>query len=297
VQTKGDHFMRTTNANRGPIKNVQTQGKQAAKQAAYSPIMERLTRIGYGVKGLIYITIGLLAIQGALGKAKTPADQFGAIHTFAKLPFGHALLWVVLIGLISYALWGVIRAVLDPFHKGTDLKGLLARGGYLVSAATYAFFAWPTYQLITHTRASSGGNQAQFIGQIMALPMGRIIVGVIGVGAIGAGLYQCYLGIESKFEKQFKTYALNPEQYRIAIQIGRFGTVARGIVFAIVGFFFFLAAYYANPSRAQGVSGALNFLAKQPYGLWLLGIVAAGLIAFGIYSIMTAAWFRFQRQQ
>jgi hypothetical protein len=276
-------------------RNIKTSGERAAKQAAYSPTMEKLTRLGYAVKGLIYITIGLLAIQGALGKAKTPADQFGAINTFGKLPFGHIFLWVILIGLISYALWGVVRAILDPFHKGTDLKGLLARGGYLISAGTYAFFAWPTYQLIRRTRSSSGSNQTQFIGQIMALPMGRIIVGVIGVAAIAAGLYQVYQGIQSKFEQQFKPYALTADQYRTAVQIGRFGTIARGVVFAIIGFFFCLAAYYANPGQAQGVSGALKFLANQPYGLWLLGIVAVGLIAFGVYSLMTAAWFRFQR--
>jgi hypothetical protein len=104
------------------------------------------------------------------------------------------------------------------------------------------------------------------------------------------------LGIESKFEKQFKTYALTAENYRIAIQMGRFGTIARGIVFALVGFFFFLAAYTASPGRAQGINGALDYLARQPYGLWLMGIVAAGLIAFGIYSLMTAAWFRFKQQ-
>ena len=263
--------MNTTNAKQD-IKNIEAKGKKTAKEAAYSPTMERLARLGYGVKGLIYITMGLLAIQGALGKGKTPADQLGAIRTFSKLPFAQALLWIVLIGLISYALWGIIRAIMDPFHKGTDTKGLIARGGYLISAATYASFVLPTYQLISGARSSSGGNQTHLISQIMSLPMGRIIVGVIGVAAIGAGLYQIYMGLKSKFEKQFKTYAL------------------------IVGFFIFLAAYYSNPGRAQGVDGALNYLAKQPYGLWLMGIVAAGLIAFGIYSLMTAAWFRFERQ-
>lgn len=288
--------MGTTNVNKqNSVKNIEAQGKRAAKEAAYSKTMERLARLGYGVKGLIYITMGLLAIQGALGQGKTPADQLGAIRTFSKLPFAQALLWVVLIGLISYALWGVIRAILDPFHKGTDIKGLVARGGYLISAATYASFVVPTYRLLMGGRSSSGSNQTQLVAQIMSLPMGRFIVGLIGVAAIGAGLYQCYLGIESKFEKQFKTYALTPENYRIAIQMGRFGTIARGIVFALVGFFFFLAAYTASPGRAQGIDGALNYLAKQPYGLWLMGIVAAGLIAFGVYSLMTAAWFRFKQ--
>src|SRR6266498_303158 len=126
--------MGTTKVNKqNPAKNMEAKGKKAAKEAAYSPIMERLTRLGYGIKGLIYITMGLLAIQGALGNAKTPADQLGAIRTFSKLPFAQVLLWVVLIGLISYALWGLMRAIIDPFHKGTDTEGLLARGGYLVS--------------------------------------------------------------------------------------------------------------------------------------------------------------------
>jgi uncharacterized protein DUF1206 len=289
--------MRTTNANQGSIKNMEVKGKRAAKQAAYSPTMEKLTRLGYGIKGLIYITIGMLAIQGALGDgSRTPADQFGAIRTFSKLPFAQVLLWVVLIGLISYSLWGVIRAILDPFHKGTDTKGLLTRGGYLVSAATYASFVIPTYHLITGGGSGSGTNQTQLVSRIMSMPMGRWIVGIVGLAIIAAGVYQCYLGIQSKFERQFKPYAIDPKQYRLAVQIGRFGTVARGVVFAIVGFFFALAAYTANPGQAQGIDGALSYLAKQPYGLWLMGIVAVGLIAFGVYSLMAAAWFRFQRQ-
>src|SRR6185436_6614676 len=137
--------MGTTKAKQSPIKNMEAKGKNAAREAAYNPMMERLYRLGYGIKGLIYITMGLLAIQGALGQGKTPADQLGAIRTFSKLPFAQVLLWVVLIGLIAYSLWGIVRAIMDPFHKGTDTEGLLSRGGYLVSATTYASFVLPTY--------------------------------------------------------------------------------------------------------------------------------------------------------
>jgi hypothetical protein len=102
-----------------------------------------------------------------------------------------------------------------------------------------------------------------------------------------------YAAIKMDFDKRFKPYALTAEQRRIAIQVGRFGTFARGIVFAIVGFFITLAAIQANPGHAQGFSGALDYLGKQPYGIWLLGFVALGLIAFGIYSLMSAMWFKF----
>jgi hypothetical protein len=289
--------MSTTSVNKqNPVKRVQTKGKMAAKEVAYSPNMERLVRLGYAVKGFIYVAMGFIAFRGALGKSRTPADQLGAISEFSKLPYADILLWIILIGLISYSLWGLIRAILDPLHKGTDTEGLLARAGYLISAATYASFVVPTYNLIKHARSAAGQNQtAQMVSKIMAMPLGRLLVGGIGVAAIGAGLYQIYLGITLNFEQQFRPYDLSPEQYKVAKLIGRFGTAARGVVFALVGFFFCLAAYYSNPSQAQGISGALSFLAKQPYGLWLLGIMASGLIAFGIYSLMSAVWFRLKR--
>lgn len=289
--------MARTKTIKGSVNSVKTEGKNAAKKAAYSPTMDRLARLGYAIKGLIYITIGLLAIQGALGKSSTPADQLGAIAAISKLPYGMLALWIVLVGLISYSLWGLIRAILDPFHKGDDTKGLLIRGGYLVSAITYASFILPTYELIRGGGGGSGSNQTQkFVASVMSTSLGRVGVGILGLIVVAAGFYQIYSGITSKFDKQFKSYALSPQQLKIAIQLGRFGTIARGIVFALVGFFLCLAALYANPSSAKGFGGALNFLAHQPYGLWLLGIVALGLIAFGIYSVMSAAWFKLKNR-
>ena len=278
------------------VREIKADAKKAAKDAAFSPLMERLARLGYGVKGFLYIAIGFISISGALGKSSTPADQIGAIVAFSKLPYAELLLWVILVGLISYSIWGVIRAVLDPFHKGRDLKGLLARAGYLVSAATYASFALPTYHLIIGARGGTGANgTVEMVSKVMAMPMGRWIVGAIGLAAIAAGLYQLYMGYKMDFEKQFKPYAITPDQLRIAKQLGRYGTMARGVVFAIVGFFVTLAAYQANASHAQGFDGALDYLAKQPYGLWLLAIIALGLIAFGIYSVMSAAWLKLKR--
>src|SRR5512133_1825228 len=139
-------------------KDIQKEGKKVAKDAAFSPLMEKLMRLGYAVKGFLYVAIGLIAIAGALGKSSTPADQIGAIVAFSKLPYASIFMWVILIGLVSYSLWGVVRAVFDPLHKGNDLKGLVARGGFLLSAITYATFVLPTYHLINGARGGSGSN-------------------------------------------------------------------------------------------------------------------------------------------
>ena len=277
-------------------KNVEKEGKKVAKEAAFSPLMEKLMRLGYAVKGFLYIAIGFIAIMGALGKSSTPADQIGAIAAFSKLPYASILLWIILIGLVSYSLWGVVRAIFDPLHKGNDLKVLLARGGFLLSAITYAFLVIPTYQLINGSRSGSGSNSTvKMVSTVMNMPMGRWIIGAVGLAVVAGGLYQMYMGIKMNFDQFYKPYALSSEQFRAAKQMGRFGTTARGMVFALTGFFLVLAAYQANPGNARGFDGAFKYLAHQPYGIYLLGVIALGLIAFGLYSIMMAAWLRLRR--
>lgn len=280
----------------GTLKEIKVEGEKIAKEAAYSPVMDVLTRWGYAVKGFLYVAIGFIAVAGALGKSITPADQLGAIVSFSKLPYAFILLWAILIGLVSYSLWGLIRAILDPFHKGSDVKGLLMRGGYLLSAITYASFIIPTYHLITGTWGGAGSSATvKLASEIMSLPLGRWLVGAVGLGGIGAGLYQMYMGISNNFDQRFKPYALTPEQLKVAKQVGRFGTTARGVVFTLVGYFLTLAAYQFNPGHARGFDAAFDFLAEQPYGLWLLEIIAVGMIAFGLYSFMSAAWFKLKR--
>ena len=277
-------------------KDVQQEGKKAAKEAAFSPLMEKLMRLGYAVKGFLYVAIGFIAIMSALGKSSTPADQIGAIVALRKLPYASVFLWVILIGLVSYSLWGVIRAVFDPLHKGNDLKGLLARGGFLLSAVTYAAFVIPTYHLIQGGTSGAGSQSTvQLVSSVMNMPLGRWLIGAVGLGGIAAGFYQIYTGIKMDFDQFYKPYALSSEQFQAAKQMGRFGTIARGIVMAIVGYFLVLAAYEANPGNARGFDGAFKYLSHQPYGIYLLGIIALGMIAFGLYSFMMAAWLRQKR--
>jgi len=288
--------MSTVNSKTGAKGNIKANVTRTAQKAEFSPQMEAVTRLGYGVRGLIYITMGLLAVQVALGKGGGLASQQDAIAAIGKQPAGLILLWVVLIGLASYAVWGVVRAVLDPLHKGHDMKGLVARFGFLVSAFGYALLVLPTYRYIRGgSQAASGSQTQKFFTSIMAMPWGRWAIGILGLAVLAGGLYQIYLGFKAGFDRQFQIYALTPEEVKLATNVGRFGSAARGIVLAIVGGLIGLSAYHANPGQPIGMDTALATLLHQPYGIWLLGIVAVGLIAFGIYSLLSAAWFRLKR--
>ena len=289
--------MSVTQTETSSMQNLKNRGETSAQKAAFSPLMEILTRIGYGVRGLIYITMGILAVDVALGKGGALASPQGAIAAIGKQPAGLIFLWVVLLGLVSYALWGIVRAVYDPLDKGHDMKGLLARFGFLASAFGYAILVWPTYGYITgSSKTASGSGTQKFIASIMAMPWGRWAIGILGLAVLAGGLYQIYLGFKSDFDRQFQTYALTREEVKVTTDVGRFGTAARGVVFAIVGALITLAAYQANPRQPVGMDTALATLMHQPYGIWLLGIIAVGLIAFGFYSMLGALWFRLKRQ-
>jgi len=275
--------------------SAMTGVKNSAHNAAFSPVMEVLTRLGYGVRGVIYIVMGILAVQVALGKGGALASPQDAIAAIGKQPAGMILLWVVLIGILAYSVWGLVRAIWDPLHKGSDTKGILTRIGYLASAVGYAFLAYTTYGFINGASQSASGSPAKLLASVMAMPMGRWAIALVGLIVVVVGLYQIMLGIKAGFEKQFQTYDLTPKEAKLVTDVGRFGTAARGVVFALVGGLIFLAAYNSNPSQPVGMDAALATLLHQPYGIWLLGIIAVGLVAFGFYSLLGAIWFRFKR--
>jgi hypothetical protein len=283
------------------VASVAAGGKAAARDVARSELVEWIMRLGYFVRGLVYGLVGLLAIQVALGgHGGKITDQQGVIAYISQLPYGRFLLIVILVGLGGYAIWGVIRAWLDPLNKGSDAKGIIARIGYLISAASYTALMVPTLRAIQRKpgAAQAGGTTAsaqRTLGSLLSKPYGPFLVGAIGLGILVAGIIQIATGLRANFDMRFDTYKMTAYEHKWATRLGRIGYVARGIVFAIIGIFVVQAARMGDAARARGFDGALAALSRQPYGWLLLAIVAAGLIAFGIYSILGAFWFRFKR--
>ena len=280
--------------------NIGQGGKRTARGVVASPLMETLMRLGYVVRGLVYGMIGLLAFQVATGQGGSLEDPQGAIAALGKTPLGSIALYGILLGLLGYALWGFIRAITDPLHKGSDAKGIVLRIGYAVSGVSYLLLALATYGLISGgTSAARNGAQTaqtqQTAASILSKPWGPVAVGIAGIVVIVIGAIQVFQGLNSTFDKQFDLYALTAYQRTWMDRLGRFGTAARGIVFTMVGFFLFSAAYSHNASQAQGIDGVLKALLHQPFGPWLLGVVALGLVAFGIYSGMSGILLRFKR--
>jgi len=279
---------------------INGSGPLTSNNAALSKTFETLARLGYAARGIIYFVIGLLAVLLAVGYGGKTTDQQGAISLIGTQPAGQILLGLVLIGLVCYSLWGLIRAIFNPFHQGHDAKGFAVRIGYLVSAAAYGLLVIPTYALISGGAqpAQSGAQQGQiqqYAAQILVIPFGQLLVGIIGIILILVGLMQFFQGLSSGFDRRIHLTKLNSAQLKRVRFLGRLGTVARGIVFALIGLFIVIAAYTANSQQIKGFDSTLTYILQQPYGGWLMGAVALGLISLGLYSLCMSVFFRLKK--
>ena len=254
--------------------------------------VERLARFGYAAKGVVYGIVGLLAAQAAFGTGGKTTDTKGALQEIVTQPFGKVLLGVVAIGLFGYVLWQFVQAIKDPEHKGRDTKGILQRIGYAISGIIYAGLALSAVRIILGSASGNSNSTQDWTARLLSQPFGQWLVGTVGAFIIGLGFYQFYKAFTTKFRKEFNLSELSDTEQKWVKAICRFGLAARGVVFCLIGFFLIQAARKSDAGEAGGLGEALETLREQPYGAWLLGIVALGLIAYGIYMVMQARYRR-----
>ncbi|HEY2598320.1 MAG TPA: DUF1206 domain-containing protein, partial [Candidatus Dormibacteraeota bacterium] len=185
---------------------AQIQGHAGAvKQVAANPTLEWLERLGYVVRGALYVVMGFLAFKIAAAQPGGKAtDLSGSLVWLIGNPFGKLVLVVVLIGLAAYSLWGFIRAIYDPLHRGRDPQGIAARIGFLTSAFSYAAIALFALQILAGQGAASHDSTQKTVSSLLAHPAGGLITIVLGLIAIGIGIGQFVEAYRATFKNDLK---------------------------------------------------------------------------------------------
>jgi hypothetical protein len=264
--------------------------RAAGRSFVQSSAFEVLSRAGFVARGLVYGIIGILALKLAVGHGGKLTNQQGALKTVAHQPLGTFLLTLVAIGLGGYSIWRFVRAAIGHGPEGSDTG--FERVAAFASGIAYAALCFLAIEILVSGHGSTSGNPKQATAGVFGWPGGTWIVGIAGVVMIGVALYQGYRGVTRKFLEDSKVEEMKPEVKKWISRLGMVGHLARMVVFGLVGIFLVKAAIDYNSKKAVGLDGALAKVTHYSYGPFLLGIVAAGLIAFAVYSLSDARYRR-----
>jgi hypothetical protein len=251
--------------------------RSSAARASNSRALEAGARLGYVASGVLHLLLGWLALQLVLGHAAT-ADQTGALAALAANGAGKALLWILLVGFVLLGVWHVAEAVA---RRGRDRVKPAAKG------VVYLALAWTAGRVLSGAATSGNQQSSGTAATLMTHPGGRVLVGAIGLVVVGVGVYHLVKGLRSRFLADLRQ---NPGRW--AVRAGQLGYAAKGVALLVVGGLFVTAAAKADPSKAQGLDGALRTLLGLPLGRVLVAVVAVGLAAYGVYSFARARYAR-----
>lgn len=238
-------------------------------------------RLGYMARGLTYMLLGFLALETTAGDAE--GGSTGVFDMLQDVPLGVPLLWVVAIGMLSYAAYKYLAGFANIYNRDDDMKGGLHRIGDIASGVAHTFLAYAAYQFATGAKDSAGGDGTQErASTILSYDLGGVVLGLIGLGFLVGGFMQAKKAWDLGFMKRISGRAPG-----WVCHIGRAGHAARAVVFALIGWSLVKAAWFTSSSQVKGLGEAITSL--RDAGI-VYTLVAIGLIFFGLFSIITARY-------
>ena len=248
-----------------------------------------VARAGLIAKGVSFGIVGALAIKLAVGSGGKATSREGALHALAGETFGVVVLIMLAVGFAAYAIWRFVEAWAAP---GEDTKKWAKRAGSVGRGLIYVALAYSAAKLVAGTGGSGSQNERarETASALLSWPAGTWLVAIAGAVVIGVGLWNLYRGISGKFEDKWRTAEMGTTARRWGGRVGTVGHLARAVVFGLIGVFVIKAALEYDPKEAIGLDGALQKLASATYGPYLLGLTAAGLIAYGVYCLVDARY-------
>lgn len=250
-----------------------------------------LGRVGFAAMGSVHLMVGILAAMSVLNLASARGST-GALGQIVQLPFGQGLLIAVAIGLVCYALWRLVQAFLDTSGEGTTVRGVATRVGYAAIGLTYLALARSAVALVTGSGKALGVSETSSTVWLLAQPFGQWLVGLAAVAVATIGLAHFFMARTARVREHLMLAEMSETEKHWGTWLGIVGFAARGVVFCIIGFFLAYAAWQSNAGEVRDFGSAVATLEQQPYGMWLLGVVAVGLLCFGLFMLVEAKYRR-----
>lgn len=260
--------------------------EQETREARDHPALSLMARLGFAMYGVVYLMVGVLAVQLAIGDSSGSVSGQGALHELAQQPWGEVLLVLIAVGLASLCLWKVSEAI-GGHTEHDGARRVAARAGSAGRAVFFAGLAVLAAQVVLGGSSGGGGTDG-YTARLMELPFGPYLVAAVGLAVVAYGVVSAYKGLSDKWKDDLQ-YGASAGDVGTALSVlARVGFTARGVAFALIGGLFVWASVTHDARKSAGLDQALRELRDVAYGPWLLGAIAVGLGAYGLFNVAKA---------
>lgn len=264
------------------LSSAKNKATHNISKTAKHPAVIMTAKLGFVVAGLLHMMIGWIAFKIATGSGGGEASNSGAMAQVASTPGGQIFLWIMTIGLLTLGLWRLASGFLTEETKD-KAKGIIVGIVYLSLGLSALGFA-------RGGSSSDGQKTSSLTANVLEIPGGKLLIGLVGAVIIGVGIYQIFKGATRRFKEDLEVGASAGKMGDGIVVAGTVGYVARGIAFLVLGGLVIAAAWTAEPEKAAGMDSALRTIGQQPFGAILLILAAIGFFLYGIHSMARAKY-------
>jgi membrane-associated phospholipid phosphatase len=258
--------------------------------AAYTPVVQSFERLGFAVRGVLWMVMGVLLVASAFGFGRQ-VDLYGSVRFLLENPWRGAIAVVVVLAIGGYAVWGYVRTFLDPLRRGRSLGGLVARMGFLSSALSYTLVVAFTL-ILGFTSASASDSAPVDTASAFVLLEGYGAVYLLAAIVVAIGISQAIDGWREPFTRDVLIEdAPHGALFHAWTWLGRIGFWARAVVFVLLGFLI-VTESAAGSSWSTSFTHAFEWMNRLPGGWAVVSTLGIGLIALGLHSFGSARWMR-----
>lgn len=246
-----------------------------------------LAQAGLGTKGAVYILMGILAAFTIFGMGQK-ADSTDVLYFIAQQAFGKILLVAVGVGLGAYSLYRFYQAIKGTDDWGNDLRGLGVRAGFFLGGLIYSLTTFSAFKIFL--RGNTDEQQtSMLIEQVLELPYGQVMIYILSISILGRAIFDASIGWSKLHKKKVSDEKLSETGKKVLTRVARIGFSARAIVFTIIAFLLFRAAYFLNPNEAGGTKEAFSWLQNE-LGTVVFSLIGLGLAAYGLFMLIRARY-------
>jgi len=139
---------------------------------------------------------------------------------------------------------------------------------------------------------SGGGGTDALTGRVMEMPLGPVLVVAIGLGIGCVGLVSAYRGLTDRWRKGLEVQGQVGNVGTVVAVLARTGYLTRAAAFLVIAGLFVWAGTTHDADKSGGLDQAIVRFRDEPFGPWLIMVVAIGLGCYGAFHAFRAWYLR-----